>query len=78
MPETHTAEVVEVIRAVTPVEYVKSRRAEEAVQRRTTDLADFVYFMVGELRGAPLTDLTTEGVGRLVAAYLEGAKAGVL
>jgi len=76
MPEIHTAEVVEVIRAVTPVEYVRSRRAEEAVQRRTADLTDFVYFMVGELRGGPLADLTAEGVGRLVAAYLDGARVG--
>jgi hypothetical protein len=68
---THTAQVVEVIRTMTPVEFVRSRGARDARERRVTDLTHFVYFMVGELRGGPLSDLTAEGTERLVAAYIE-------
>jgi len=71
-----TVEIVEVIRTMTPAEYVKAHDAEEAHERRITDLTHFVYFMVGELRGGPLSEITSEGTGRLVAAYLEGARVG--
>jgi hypothetical protein len=74
--ETTTVEIVEVIRTMTPAEYVKAHDTEEAAVRRVTDLTHFVYFMVGELRGGPLADLTAEGIERLVAAYLDGARVG--
>lgn len=70
MPETTMTSTGEVIRSMTPVEYVKARAAEDAHEAHIRDLHHFVAFMSGELQGGSLSSLTTEGTDRLIAAYL--------
>lgn len=70
MLDTYAIHSGEVIRTMTPAEYVKVHNIEEARRRQALDLKGFVAFMAGELRDGALSELTPEGTDRLVAAYL--------
>lgn len=69
MHESHTNNN-EIIRTMTPMEYIKVHAAEDAHRAHIRDLHEFIAFMAGELQSGDLSNLTPEGADRLIDAYV--------